>query len=136
MNKAFMYFQQSSMFYVLKPKAIKRSFSLFSAGFLMSLCLRCLSGIYVFICPHLSASACVFLFVSGRILMCVVLRHAICTFICNQCWGFRVVFLSYCLLEQIEGVTLSCVDTIFSDVIKRIDFIQIKPEVAVSQIHA
>lgn len=46
------------------------------------------------------------------------LHHAIVHIFLHQALGFWVVFSSYCLLEQIEGVKLSCVDTIFSGVIK------------------
>lgn len=111
------HYQQSSKICVLKPVAIKPSFSFFSsASFLMRSGLKCL---FVYVCswafrdlcfylPHLSASVDAFLF-SGHAYVCGVwlsieylfaFRHPV--------MGFWVVFLIYCLLEQIEGDAVKC----------------------------
>lgn len=82
-------------------------------------CLRLFSGICAFICPHRSVSVYVFLFVSVCMCVCEWRASCSCAFICHYLGlGFGFVASFYCLLEQIEGVMLSSVDTIFSGVIK------------------
>lgn len=115
---------------VLKPKAIKHSLSfflcrlsnepVFEVPFCVCVCVllsfqgfMCLSA-HIFLhqcmssCPCLCACVCECSASCDRAFICI----------CTPALGFGVVFPSYCLLEQIEGVTLSCVDTVFSGVIR------------------
>lgn len=99
-------------------------------------CVHLFSGICGFICPHLSISVYVCLFVSVCTCVWVAFIMQWCIYLPLEL-GFCVVSSFYCLLEQIEGVTLSSVDTIFSGVIKsRSILFKYIQQFAVSQTHA
>lgn len=90
-----------------------------SECFFLFVCLSAFRDLCVYlptsfrISVYLSFCVCVHVYVSG-------VRHAIVYLFAfrHSVLGFWVVFSFYCLLEQIEGVTLSSLDTIFSGVIK------------------